>query len=229
MKKLKFLLVVILFISTISCSNDEENHSAKLTIVNESSSNNSDVTFTSIKIKGSIIGNDSKSISSRGICWSTNPNPTTTNNILTLPSNMINNEISNLTVNTTYYFRIFAIINNKTIYGDNITLSTLSFENTNWKFSTYYPVSQFSTGITIESTINFYDDGTTKFDEIGVGQGYFITYGTWSLNGNTLSYSFNSTDPNNPEYLYIGTLSGTTMSGTYTYSNGPGTWSAIQL
>lgn len=226
MKKFNLLFISVLFISTISCSIDEGNNPSKLKIINESSSNNNEATFTPITIKGSIIETNSNSISSRGICWSKTPNPTINNNILTLESNIINNEISNLSVNTMYYFRIFAIVNNKIIYGENISSSTLSLENSKWRFATYYPEGAFSSGTTIESTVNFYADRTTKFDEIGIGQGVFITYGSWSLNDNFLTYIWEGNNPNTSTYVYTGTINGMTIQGTFTHPSTPGTWTA---
>ncbi|WP_291107383.1 hypothetical protein [Flavobacterium sp. UBA6195] len=125
-----------------------------------------------------------------------------------------------------YYFRIFAIVNNKIIYGENISSSTLSLENSKWRFATYYPEGAFSSGTTIESTVNFYADRTTKFDEIGIGQGVFITYGSWSLNDNFLTYIWEGNNPNTSTYVYTGTINGMTIQGTFTHPSTPGTWTA---
>lgn len=223
MKNLGILFIGILFISLISCSNDEQENSISTKITNETTEANSETTYTTIKISGKIISGET--IISRGICWSTNPNPTIENNIVFTETNIFSHSITDLVANSTYYFRIFANTTNGIVYSNNETFTTLSLENTVWKFSTYYAPNDFL----IESTVNFYADGTTKFDEIGAGQGYFITYGTWTLNGNELTYRWNSTDPNNPEYIYTGTLSGNTMSGIFTHASIPGTWNAIKL
>ena len=225
MKKIHSLFILLLLLVISSCNNDDQNTALNLVITNENTPLNSEATYTSLKIKGKITSDNASSISSRGVCWSTNPNPTTEDNTVTTDTNNINVLVTNLTVNSTYYFRIFAISNNEIHYGENITLSTLSFENSNWKFSTIYPPDNY----TIESTINFFADGTTKFDEIGPGQGFFITYGSWSLSGNTLTYIWEGNNPNNSTYVYTGTLSGMTMQGTFTHPSLPGTWSAISL
>lgn len=224
MKKLNFLFIGILFISIISCSKDEQEN-ISTAVYNETTAANSETTFTSIKISGKVIVAEGTTILSRGICWSTNSNPTIENNTINAETNVFSKTITDLTSNTTYYYRIFATTSNGTFYSSNQTFSTLSLSDTVWKFSSYYSPNNFL----IESTINFYADGTTKFDEIGVGQGYFITYGTWSLNGNSLTYRWNSADPNNPEYLYTGIISGSTMSGVFSHPTIPGTWNAIQL
>lgn len=225
MKKKLSLLIIIVLLTTIACSKDEQNTTAELTFVSQASATNAETTFTSTKIKGSILGENTNTITSRGVCWSTSPNPTTNNTILTVDSNTIDALITNLNPGTTYFFRLFAIRNNETFYGENISLNTLSFENTTWKFSSYYSPNNFL----IESTINFYADGTTKFDEIGPGQGFFITYGTWSLNGTVLTYIFEGDNPNQSTYVYTGTLSGLTMQGTFTHPSAPGTWTAVPL
>jgi hypothetical protein len=225
MKKKQYFFALILMLIFSACTNDNQNTGINLVITNQNTPQNSEATYTSLKIKGKITTDNTSPISSRGVCWSTNPNPTTEDNTTIAANDNINILVENLTANTTYYFRLFAISNNEIHYGENITLSTLSFENSNWKFSTTYPPNNY----TIESTINFFADGTTKFDEIGPGQGFFITYGTWSLNGNTLTYIWEGNDPNISTYVYTGTLSGTTMQGTFTHPSAPGTWSAIPL
>jgi hypothetical protein len=225
MKKIILSSLSIILFTLVSCSNDEPAGINSISATNETTHVNSEITFTTINISGKVISNDGTEILSRGVCWSTNPNPTINENLINVENNYFTQTISTLIANTTYYLRIFAITANTIIYSENQTFSTLSLDDTIWEFSTYYSPNNFL----IESTVNFYENGTTKFDEIGIGQGYFITYGTWSLNGNILTYRWNSTDPSNPEYLYTGTISGTTIIGTYTFSTSPGTWNAIQL
>jgi hypothetical protein len=74
MKNLVILFIGILFLSLISCSNDEQENSISTLITNETTEANSETTYTTVKISGKIISGEA--IISRGICWSTNPNPT---------------------------------------------------------------------------------------------------------------------------------------------------------
>lgn len=227
MKNLNHFFLGILSLFIFSCSNEEQTDMTTPVVNSQTTDSNSERTFTSIKISGKVLSNGNNEVTSRGVCWGINPNPTINDNRTNEESNTFSSTINNLTANTKYYFRAYAVNNLGVSYGPNESFNTLSLSNTVWKFSTFYPPSQYSSGTTIDSKINFYADGTTKFDEIGVGQGYFITYGTWTLDGNNVTYHFDSTDPNNPVYIYTGTLSGMSMSGTFTHPSVPGTWDAI--
>ncbi len=225
MKKLKVSLLILVLAIFMSCDKEDSNIEKIPSLLNSPETISTGITYTSFKVKGKVITEEAENVTEKGVCWSTNPNPTINDNKLISENNDFDLTINNLITNKTYYFRSYAINQIGVGYGSVQSTQTLSLENTVWKFSSVYSPTNFL----IESTINFYADGTTKFDEIGPGQGYFITYGTWTLNGNTLTYKWNSADPNNPEYLYTGTLSGMTMSGIFTHPTIPGTWTAIQL
>ena len=228
MKKLLLTTSILFFLTSISCNKNDEDIFSTPIVANETTETNSEITFTTIQISGKVVAATENTISSRGVCWSKNPNPTINDSQIKVETNTFTVKIEDLIVNTNYYYRIFAITPNGVIYSNTSSFTTLSFENTNWIFSTYYPVSQYSTGTTIESNVNFYDDGTTKFDEIGVGQGYFITYGSWYLNGNELTYIWEGDLSSPLSYKYTGTLSGMTMQGTYNATSFPdGTWHAV--
>lgn len=223
--KITLLLFLLLL---ISCSSDPIEPLSQPEI-NETSINN--LTFTSIDISGSIMSNNTL-ISSRGICWDTNPNPTIANNKSSENEDVFTSSITDLIANTTYYYRAYAISTLGTIYGEEKTFNTLSLDNTDWNLETTYPPSGFiPDGLVIYSRVNFYDDYTTKFDELDYPfqcPGCFITYGTWSLDGNNLTYIWEGSDVNNSTYIYTGTISGMEMNGTYTHITTPnGTWSAV--
>lgn len=230
MKKLNLLLIAILFISMLSCSKDEQENAITTLVTNETTEVNSETTFTTIKIYGKIITDAENTISSRGICWSTNPNPTLENNIINAETNTFSHTITSLTANTTYYFRIFAITTNGVVYSSNENFSTLSLENTVWELTTFYNQN---TDFKIISRLDLFEDGTTRFDELDLPlqcAGCFITYGTWSLNGNILTYIWEGNDPNNSTYVYTGTISGMNITGIYDHSQlENGIWSAITL
>lgn len=224
MKKIYLISIIVFLFAITSCTKDDQlNETKSILVTNETTEANSETTYTTINISGKIISNDGTEISSRGVCWSTEPNPTINDNLVNVENNVFTQTISNLTANTTYYFRVFVKTSNNIIYSDNQNFNTLSLNNTLWKFTTNY-----ENNFQIDSNINFYENGTTKFDEIGVGQGYFITYGTWSLNGNSLTYIWEGNDSNTSAYTYTGTITGMTMYGTYSNQNSPnGTWTAI--
>lgn len=81
---------------------------------------------------GEVVSNGGLDIIERGICWSTQPNPTTTGNKLTAGSGMGEFEcrISYLFGNTTYYVRAFAANEAGMRYGNEVTFTTLPHPNT---------------------------------------------------------------------------------------------------
>lgn len=82
---------------------------------------------TTTAISGGIISSDGASnVTSRGICWSTNTNPTTADS-KTSDGTGTGNFVSNLTgllPNTTYYVRAYATNSVGTAYGNQVSFST---------------------------------------------------------------------------------------------------------
>jgi len=87
----------------------------------------SNITLNSAVCGGNVITDGGSNVTSRGICWGTNINPTTSNNTLIIGSGLgiFSGTITGLLQNTTYYVRAFAINSNGTYYGDNVTFTTL--------------------------------------------------------------------------------------------------------
>lgn len=218
---LKIILPLFLLL-LLSCESDPIEPLIQPT-VNETSLEN--LTYTTIDMNGSITPNNVL-INSRGICWSTNPNPTISNNKSIETDNLFTSTITNLIANTTYYYRTYATSSLGTIYGEENVFNTLSLNNTNWNLNTIYPPTDFI----IYSRVNLYEDGTTKFDELdlpGQAPGVFITYGNWALEGNNFTYIWEGEDASSSTYVYTGIISGMEMSGTYTHSSSSsGIWSA---
>lgn len=233
MKKFITLLIVIQLFSFFSCSSDNQNNRVEqIEIVNKTTIENAAITYTTIKISGEIISDNLNNVSSWGVCWSKNPNPTVDDNVTNSQNNIFSQTINGLTATTTYYFRIFVINNSVVSYGESLTFSTLSLNDTVWKFATYYPPGPNSIGVTLYSRIDLYGDKTTRFDELDLPMhcpGCFITFGTWSLNGNVLTYIWEGNDPNSSTYVYTGILNGMTMNGTITPPNIAKTWSAVPM
>ena len=86
------------------------------------------ITGIEAKCGGAIASNGTSNISSKGVCWSINPNPTI-NNSLTVegPGNMdFISTLTNLTPGTTYFYRAYATNNSGTSYGATYTFSTIA-------------------------------------------------------------------------------------------------------
>ena len=62
-------------------------------------------------------------VTQRGVCWSTNPNPTTTNDFVAQGSGFgtFQSKITGLSGNTKYYFRSFASNEKTTAYGNEVS------------------------------------------------------------------------------------------------------------
>lgn len=75
---------------------------------------------------GDVTSSGGSTVTTKGICWSTSPNPTTANNIISggTGTGGFVSVISNLPVNVTYYVRAYATNSNGTGYGNEITFTT---------------------------------------------------------------------------------------------------------
>jgi hypothetical protein len=86
------------------------------------------VSYTTATAGGSVTADNGSPVTSRGICWATTTAPTTSNTKYS-ESGAIGSftaSITGLTPSTTYYLRAFAINAAGTIYGNEITLTTLA-------------------------------------------------------------------------------------------------------
>ncbi len=77
---------------------------------------------------GTITSDGGFSITTKGVCWSVNPNPTIANNITNEGNGASNftSVLSNLLPSTTYYYRAYATNSIGTGYGITYTFTTLS-------------------------------------------------------------------------------------------------------
>ncbi len=97
-----------------------------------------DITPTSATISGTVNADAFSPITSRGLCWSTNSNPTIANNSLALGNGngTVSSSISGLLPNTTYYARIWTVNCSGLNYGTNISLTTTKHAQTITSFET---------------------------------------------------------------------------------------------
>lgn len=84
------------------------------------------ITSTSAICGGAIPNDGGAAVTSRGICWSMNQNPTTVDNNTSdgTGSGSFTSSLSGLTPGTTYYIRAYANNNVGTAYGNQVTLTT---------------------------------------------------------------------------------------------------------
>lgn len=87
-----------------------------------------DITTNSAICGGSVVSSDGNfvSVTHRGICWSTNPNPTFNDNYVEVENGIGSFTVSmtDLAIGTTYYVRAFAVTANGTFYGEQKIFTT---------------------------------------------------------------------------------------------------------
>ncbi len=91
------------------------------------------VSTVSATVNGTINSQGSFPLSEIGIVWGTANNPTTANNKQSKSASGVSYphdysfNLTNLTQNTTYYFRAYAVVNGEVIYGTTLSFRTQSF------------------------------------------------------------------------------------------------------
>ena len=126
MKNYHNYLFISFLLILFSCSDTDTLQKDLPIAINTTTKENLEITYTTIKISGEVKSLDENEIISQGICWSTNPNPTIYDDIITENTNVFSKIISNLTANTTYYFKIYATNINGTAYSEEVPYTTSS-------------------------------------------------------------------------------------------------------
>ena len=75
---------------------------------------------------GNISSDGGESVTLRGVCWSTSQNPTTANDTTSNGpgTGIFGSHLANLTPNTTYYIRSYAVNSVGTAYGNQVSFKT---------------------------------------------------------------------------------------------------------
>lgn len=86
------------------------------------------ITLNSALASGIVTGTGGGTVTGRGFCWNTSPSPTIANSCITVASGLgiFNADITNLTPGITYYLRSFATNQAGTVYGNQISFTTVS-------------------------------------------------------------------------------------------------------
>jgi hypothetical protein len=127
------------------------------------------ITRTGANTGGNITNDGGFSITARGICYSTSPNPTLSNNVIQSGNGTgsFSVNISGLNYNTTYYVRAFATNSQGTFYGSQKSFITadLTFASLTTTIATSITANSCTTGGNIS------DDGGTTVTSRGVCYG----------------------------------------------------------
>ena len=87
------------------------------------------ITFTTATCGGEVTDEGNASVTARGVCWSTTPNPTIANNHTADGSGTgsFTSNLTGLTAGATYYVRAYATSSWGTSYGNELTFTTMSY------------------------------------------------------------------------------------------------------
>lgn len=112
--------------------------------------------------QGNVAAENGSPVTERGLCWGTNPNPTTAD------SHAANGngtgtytvDLTGLSINTTYYVRAYATNSTGTAYGDNVIFSTGCAAITDLPY-----LQKFDDWNTSTPDVNCTADGSVPFDQ----------------------------------------------------------------
>jgi hypothetical protein len=152
MKKMKNIIVIILFISIYGCQKNPDKNSPPTIQTTPVQT----VTNYAVVTGGIITNSVSVTITSRGVCWSQNQYTTINGNKLETGSGdgTFICEVKGLQPRVTYHLRAYAIYSGNIVYGDEITFTTLdndllpvsvepflktSWTVFTWPFNAFYP------------------------------------------------------------------------------------------
>jgi len=160
------------------------------------------ITYSSALCGGNVTSDGGYSVTARGVCWNTSPNPTILDNITTDGTGIgtFSSSLTGLTTLTTYYVRAYATNSQGTSYGNEVSFTTL----TNLPAITTTAITSI-TATSASSGGNITSDGGFSVTARGV---------CWSINPNpTISDSI--TTDGTGTGTFISSLTGLTSLTTY--------------
>jgi hypothetical protein len=188
--KIPFVKKLIIFCSLLFLSNCTTNdncttNETKTDALQLNISAASSITTTTANVNVTITNVGSSNISSKGICWSTSPNPTIAINTKTIEgtgTSAFTSVLNNLSPGTLYYARAYATNSTGTVYSLEITFTTLAV-NLKTGLIAYYPFSGNA-------------NDTSGNNNNGVVNGAILTTDRFGNNSNSYNFTYNGMDWN---------------------------------
>jgi hypothetical protein len=181
-----------------------------------------EITMNSAVSGGNVTDDGGATVTERGVCWSTNPNPTTDDSHVACGSgtgSFVGN-ITGLMSTTTYYVRAYAVNSAGPGYGQNLSFTTEQFSWNNGTLPGLFSVSQtekvyFSQGnLQYQASTNTWRFADTQYDYIGeanmnISSSYsgwidLFGWGTSGFNHGAVCYQPWSTSQNYQDYYAYG-------------------------
>ncbi len=146
-----------------------------------------DITDKSAKLGGSIIDNGSEEIIERGVCWSFNANPTTTDNCMQSDGSGLGDFFVFVSMafqpNTTYNTRAYAINSAGVTYGDNITFTTTETPEPDPVIVAFDPEAIVTNKATLKATVYDVMSGTVTNRGFAIDTNQNPTVGNTTVSG----------------------------------------------
>jgi hypothetical protein len=118
------IAIIVLVMMVVAGCEKSSNSPNNLPVL--STTNATDITQSTAFVSGNITDDGGSAVIERGMCWSTNQNPTIANDKTSdgTGTGIFMSTITGLNPNTTYYARAYATNTNGTSYGNQISFTT---------------------------------------------------------------------------------------------------------
>jgi hypothetical protein len=224
-KKVTLIWLPAILFACVSCLETKEEANPDPAVKSSSTQSNANATFNTLKVSGNVddLGND---IKARGLVWNTTGDPTIVDAKTTEANNIFTATIDKLIPNTTYFFKVYATTADGVFYSNEIELKTRTLAGTTWDIYFDHGIHESGYNMAWHGDVTFKADGTTIYDEPDYPGKYYFE-GTWSLNGNMLTYDMDASDPNPRNYVLTAILENETLKGTYTFGTADKPFTAV--
>jgi uncharacterized protein (TIGR02145 family) len=152
---LRAINVLLLFLAILQtgCNKEESPENIPVIITNEITG----IMINSALSGGTITTDQGAEVIFRGVCWSTNPNPTIADNktIDGTGAGNFKSSITGLSTNTTYYVRAYATNTNGTGYGSTMSFTTLASQFIDSRDGTVYQIVEIGNQIWMAENLKY--------------------------------------------------------------------------